>query len=68
VAFRLGHIAFVTLGLVFSQPHLPGGRRPHGGVGIGRETAFSLLGFRFDEPGNAGIYSKTQKLYSWASG
>jgi len=69
VAFRLRglYLAFVTLGLVFLGNHIfQEADVLTGGVGIGRETAVpSLLGFRFDEPGNVlGIYlGKTQKLY-----
>jgi branched-chain amino acid transport system permease protein len=69
VAFRLRglYLAFVTLGLVFLGEHVFREAETFtGGVGIGRDTAVpSLLGFRFDQPGEVfGVFlSKNQKLF-----
>ncbi|HSM01216.1 MAG TPA: branched-chain amino acid ABC transporter permease [Acidimicrobiia bacterium] len=69
VAFRLRglYLAFVTLGLVFLGEHFFRESETYtGGVGLGRETAVpSLLGFRFDQPGEVfGVFlSKQQKLF-----
>ena len=69
VAFRLRglYLAFVTLGLVFLGEHFFRESETYtGGVGLGRETAVpSLIGFRFDQPGDVfGVFlSKQQKLF-----
>ena len=69
VALRLRglYLAFVTLGLVFLGEHVfKEAELITGGLGIGRESpAVSLLGFRFDEPGEVlGVsLSANQKLF-----
>jgi len=69
IAFRLKglYLAFVTLGLVFLGEHVFREADAYtGGAGIGRETAAaSLLGFRFDRPGEVfGVsLSRQQKMF-----
>jgi branched-chain amino acid transport system permease protein len=69
IALRLRglYLAFVTLGLVFLGEHVfREAKVITGGVGVGRETGIpSLMGFRFDQPGEVfGVFlSKNQKLF-----
>jgi branched-chain amino acid transport system permease protein len=61
------YLAFVTLGLVFVGEHIFKEAESYtGGLGVGRASAVpSLLGFRFDQPGEVlGVYlSRQQKLF-----
>lgn len=69
LAFRLRglYLAFVTLGLVFLGDHVfREAKTITGGVGVGRDTGVpTLLGFRFDQPGEVfGVFlSRNQKLF-----